>query len=451
MYGRNVAHSTRNVNIRSLRRRILGEHTSLILACVAIGLLAALAAVALKSGVNELTRLLHGWLFGSRRDLLTLVIPTAGLFACVLFTRYWLNGDLGRGLPSLLRTIGERESVVEKHKLYSQVLTSILTMGTGGSAGLEAPIASTGAAFGSRVAMWLRFDKSTRTLLLACGSAAGISAIFNAPIAGAIFAMEALLANIAIPQVVPVLISSASSAFLSSLIYKGQPFVLITDQWNASALPWYIGFAFVGALVSAYCIRGYFAIGDLLGKVPTPFLRVQVGGVLLGALILFFPPLLGEGYDGVEHLLHRNADRLAEHAPVSLHLGSWNLEALVLGLMLLKVLATSLTVHAGGNGGMFGSSLFTGAMAGFGFAHGVNLLGLAQLNEVNFTVVGMAAVLSGTIHIPLTAIFLIAEITGGYALFVPLMIVSSLSYLIARSLVPYSVYTRSVAATDVRR
>lgn len=420
---------------------MFGEHTTLILASVVIGLLAAVAAVALKTGVNELTRLLHGWLFGSRRDLLSLVIPTAGLALCVLFTRYWLKGDLGRGLPSLLKTIRERDSVVEKHKLYSQVVTSILTMGTGGSAGLEAPIASTGAAFGSRVALWLRFDKATRTLLLACGSAAGISAIFNAPIAGAIFAMEILLVNVAIPQMVPVLISSASSAFLSSLIYKGQPFVLITDSWNSGALPWYIGFAFFGALVSVYCIRAYYFVRDQLARISTPHLRVQVGGVLLGMLILFFPPLLGEGYDGVEHLLHRNAAQLAEHAPVSLRLGAWNLEALVLGLLVLKVFATSCTVHAGGNGGMFGSSLFTGAMAGFAFAHGANLLGIADLNEVNFTVVGMAAVLSGTIHIPLTAIFLIAEITGGYALFVPLMIVSSLSYLVARWLVPYSVYT----------
>ncbi len=430
------------MGIRSLRRRLFGEHTSLILASVVVGLLAALGAVALKTGVNELTRLLHGWLFGSRRELLTLVIPTAGLVLCVVFTRYWLNGDLGRGLPSLLRTIRERDSVVETHKLYSQVLTSILTMGAGGSAGMEAPIASTGAAFGSKVAQLLRFDKGTRTLLLACGSAAGISAIFNAPIAGAIFALEVLLVNVAIPQVVPVLISSASAAFLSSLIYKGQPFVLITDSWRASALPWYIGLAFFGALVSAYGIRMYFLVGDGLKGIGRVYPRALLGGLLLGLLILFFPPLLGEGYVAVEHLLNGRAAELAEHAPLSLHLGRWNLEALVLGLMLLKVSATSLTVHAGGNGGMFGSSLFTGAMTGFAFAHGVNLLGLAELNEVNFTVAGMAAVLSGTIHIPLTAIFLIAEITGGYALFVPLMLVASLSYVVSRSLVPHSVYTR---------
>ena len=422
--------------------RLLGEHTRLVLASIAVGLMAALAAVALKQGVNELTRLLHGWLFGSQRALLVLIIPTAGILLSVLFTQGWLKGDLGRGLPSLLHAVRHKASVVEKHKLYSQVITSIVTMGAGGSAGMEAPIASTGAAFGSNLARWLKFDQPTRTLLLACGSAAGISAIFNAPIAGAIFAMEVILVNVAITQVAPVLIASASAAFLSSLIYKGQPFILITDSWNAAALPWYIGLAFFGALVSVYGVRSYFFIGDRLKTVKRPYLKAVFGGTMLGALILFFPPLLGEGYDGVLKLLHGEAATLAEYAPVSMHLGAWNLEFLVLGLMLLKVHATALTVYAGGNGGMFGSSLFTGAMAGFGFSHGVNLLGLAHLNEVNFTVAGMAVVLSATIHIPLTAVFLIAEITGGYALFVPLMVVSSLSYLIARSLLPYSVYSR---------
>ena len=428
--------------IKEWRDKVLGENTLMVLAAIATGLLAALAAVVLKQGVNEGTRVLHSWLFGSQRALLVLIIPTAGILLSTLFTQLWLNGDLGRGLPSLLKEVRDKAGIVQRHKLYSQVVTSILTMGSGGSAGMEAPIATTGAAFGSRLGLRLGVSESNRNLLLACGSAAGISAIFNAPIAGAIFAMEVVLVNVAITHVAPVLIASASAAFLSSLIYKGQPFVLITDSWNTAALPWYIGLAFFCALVASYGIRSYFIIGDRFKAMKRPYLRALIGGTALGVLILFFPPLLGEGYDGVVKLLHNEASGLAEHAPVMLSLGGWNLEALVIGLMLFKVLATSFTVSAGGNGGMFGSSLFTGAMAGFAFSHGVNLLGLATLNEVNFTVVGMAAVLSGTIHVPLTAIFLIAEITGGYALFVPLMLVSSLSYLVSRWMVPYSVYSR---------
>ena len=439
------------MRIRYWRRRYFGENTSLIVASVAIGISAAFGAVALKLGVSELTRLLHQWLFGSNRSLLVLVIPTAGILLSVLFTQVWLKGDLGRGLPAVLRDVREHKGVIDVHKLYSQVVTSILTMGAGGSAGLEAPIASTGAAWGSNVARWLKFDEPTRQLLLACGAAAGISAIFNAPIAGAIFALEAILLNIAIPMVVPVLIASASAAFVSSLIYKGQPFVLVTDSWNTAALPYYFGLAIFAALTSVYVVRVYHAIGTRFHKWNNPWYKALVGGSMLGALILFFPPLLGEGYDSVEKLLHHETHPLSSYAPITLQLGDWNLEALVLGLMLLKVVATSLTLGAGGNGGMFGPSLFIGGMCGFAFAHAANLLGVAELNEVNFTVVGMAAVLSGTIHVPLTAIFLIAEITGGYALFVPLMLVSSITYLISRSVQPFSIYNRPVEMTGMKR
>jgi len=430
------------MRIRYWRRRYFGENTSLIIASIAIGIFGAFGAVALKLGVSEMTRLLHEWLFGSNRSLLVLLIPTVGILLSVLFTHWWLNGDLGRGLPAVLKDVRENKGVIGAHKTYSQVITSILTVGAGGSAGLEAPIASTGAAWGSNIARWMKFDEATRQLLLACGAAAGISAIFNAPIAGAIFALEAILLNIAIPLAVPVLIASASSAFVSSLIYKGQPFVLLTDSWSSAALPYYIGLAVFAALVAVYTVRVYHGIGARFERARNPWVKAIVGGTMLGGLILFFPPLLGEGYDSVEKLLSGEAEMLSNYAPLSMDLGAWNLEALVLGLMLLKVAATSLTLGAGGNGGMFGPSLFIGGMCGFAFAHGINLSGFAQLNEVNFTVVGMAAVLSGTIHIPLTAIFLIAEITGGYALFVPLMLVSSMSYLISRSVQPYSIYNK---------
>ncbi|MEO8588616.1 MAG: chloride channel protein, partial [Flavobacteriales bacterium] len=215
-----------------------------------------------------------------------------------------------------------------------------------------------------------------------------------------------------------------------------------TDSWNSTALPYYFGLALFAALVSVYTVRVYHGINARFDRYKNPWAKAVIGGVLLGTLILLFPPLLGEGYDSVEKLLDGSAPLLSSYAPLTMELGAWNLEALVFGLMLLKVVATSLTLGSGGNGGMFGPSLFIGGMCGFAFAHGINLLGFAQLNEVNFTVVGMAAVLSGAIHVPLTAIFLIAEITGGYALFVPLMLVSSISYLIARSVQPYSIYSK---------
>jgi chloride channel protein, CIC family len=241
-------------------------------------------------------------------------------------------------------------------------------------------------------------------------------------------------------QVVPVLIASATATFFSTQLRYGQPFVLITDSWNASSLPYYLVLALLGALLSIYVIRTYRRVGAVLQNWDRPWAKAVTGGLVLGLFIFIFPPLFGEGYDSVEALLHQEAHVLAEHAPLSLSLGPWNIVLLAAGLFMIKVVVTSITVHAGGNGGMFGPSLFTGAMLGFAFARAVNILGLSELNEVNFTVVGMAAMLSGTIHAPLTAIFLIAEITGGYALFVPLMLVSALSFLICRTVQGHSVY-----------
>lgn len=434
------------VQIRYWRRYFMGERTSLVITSVIIGLCSSLCAVALKKGVHFTTGLANRVLFTGDHAYLVLVIPCVGILLSVLYTQLFLNGDMGRGLPNLMKDVQLNQSIVPRHKMWSQVITSIFTMGTGGSAGLEAPLAITGAAIGSNTARWLRFGHAERTLLLASGAAAGVAAIFNAPIAGTIFALEILLVNNAMTLVVPVLIASASATLLSSVIYFGQPFVLITDSWNAASLPYYVVLAFLGAGFSVYVIRVSQRIAGVFTRSKRPFAKAIAGSLVLGALIFFFPALFGEGYDSVRLLLAGEAAALAHHAPLQLDLGPWNIVLLALGLLLLKVVAAALTVGAGGNGGMFGPSLFIGAMLGFTFSHAVNLTGLAQLNEVNFTVVGMAAMLSGTIHVPLTAIFLIAEITGGYALFVPLMIVSALSFLVSKYIQPDSIYGKPVAA-----
>ncbi len=428
------------MKLRYWRRRFMGERTSLVITSVLIGLASSLCAVALKSGVHLTTAFANRVLFTGDHAYLVLLIPAIGVLLSVWITRQFLGGDLGRGLPNLLKDAQLHGGNVAPHKIWSQVVTSILTMGTGGSAGLEAPLAITGGAIGSNAARWLGFGQAERMLLLASGAAAGVAAIFNAPIAGTVFALEILLLNNAMKLVVPVIIASASATVLSSLINFGQPFVLITDSWSAAALPYYVVLAFLGAAFSVYVIRMYHGIAGLFARFARPYPKALFGSLLLGALIFVFPPLFGEGYDSVRLLLAGDAGALANYAPWHLELGVWNIVFLALGLLLLKVVAAGLTLGAGGNGGMFGPSLFIGAMLGFTFAHAVNLSGITHLNEVNFAVVGMAAMLSGTIHVPLTAIFLIAEITGGYALFVPLMIVSSLSYLVSKYLHHESVY-----------
>lgn len=435
-----------------VRQRYVGPQASLAAVSAAVGCLASLGAVALKQGVHLISGQVHHVLFGRHLPYLVFFVPMTGLLLAVWITRAFLHGELGAGLPNLVRDVRLNGGRVDRHKIWSQVLTSAITMGMGGSAGLEPPIAATGGAIGSRLAQLFRFGRHERILLLASGAGAGVGAIFNAPIAGTIFALEILLANHALTLVVPMLIASASATMLSSLIYSGQPFVLITDAWNPGALPWYILMACLAAFLSLYVIRMYRWTSRFASRqFRDPYARAAAGGALLGLLIFLFPPLFGEGYDSVEALLHGHAADLALHQPVSLDLGPWNIVLLTLGLAVLKVVATSFTVHSGGNGGMFGPSLFIGAMLGYTFAHALNLSGLTHLNEVNFTVVGMAAMLSGTIHVPLTAIFLIAEITGGYALFVPLMVVASLAYLVSRYMEPVSVYGTPPPATHEER
>ena len=424
-----------------VRQRFFGPQTSLIAVSVLVGCLASLGAVALKQSVHFISEAVHGVTFSVGMRAFVFLFPMAGLLLVAAITQLLLHGNLGAGLPSLVRDVRLRDGRVAKHKMWSQVLTAAITEGMGGSGGLEPPIAATGGAFGSTLAQMFRFGRAERILLLASGAGAGVGAIFNAPIAGTIFALEILLAKNALALVVPMLISSAAATLVSSLIYSGQPFVLITNSWNASSMPWYILLAFVAAFLSVYVIRTYrFAAHFASTRFHNAYVKAAVGGLLLGILIFFFPPLYGEGYDSVELLLKGRAAELALHAPIMLALGPWNIVLLALGLTLFKVVAVSFTVHSGGNGGMFGPSLFIGAMLGFTFARAANLTGMVELNEVNFTVVGMAAVLSGTIHVPLTAIFLIAEITGGYALFVPLMTVTSLAYLASRYIEPISVY-----------
>ena len=427
------------------RRRYFGTRTSLMLTSVVIGLLTALCAVVLKNSVHFIQQWVHQISIAENSHYLLFVFPTLGILLTVFYTQVFRNGDLGRGVTNIIFAISRKSSYVEKDKLYSQMLSSILTVGFGGSAGLEAPIAATGSAIGSNTARWLHFNLKERTLLLACGTAAGISAIFNAPIAGVIFAFEILLVNMPMPVIVPLLIASASSALLSKLIYSGQPFVLITNSWSSDHLGYYVLFGFIAALLSVYAIRIYFFIGDLFYGKKQVYLKAIIGGLFLGALIFLFPPLYGEGYDSVLNLLHKESTALISDSAFIPNAGAWTVVVFAIALMLLKVVATSLTVGAGGNGGMFGSSLFTGAMCGYAFSHSVNLLGLAHLDEVNFTVIGMAAMMSGIIHSPLTAIFLIAEITGGYALFVPLMVVVSIAYLVSRYFEPFSVYTKKLA------
>src|SRR6476661_3030830 len=434
------------------RARHVSERMYMLFLSIMVGALAGLAAVLLKTCIRWQANLLQAGVAEQYRVFALSLYPIVGIGLTVLVTKYLLGGNLGRGVGPIIYNTAREGSIVPRSKLYSQLITAFLTVSFGGSAGTEAPITVTGAALGSNMGRVLHVDRRRRRLLTGCGAAAGIAAIFNSPIAGVLFAVEAILLELPAQYFIPLLISSATATVISKALYAGQPFVLITTSWPVDAVPFYVLLGLFTAFFSVYMIRVYHGAEKFFERWPgLNWRKVVLGGLALGALIFLFPTLYGEGYTTVELLLTGKAERLTDGSIFSVYEDNnpWLLLVLVLFSMMLKVVATSVTVGAGGNGGMFGSSLFSGALAGFFFARLINMSGLIHIPEVHFVVLGMAGTLAGVIHAPLTAIFLIAEITGGYALFVPLMVVTSSSYLITKYFEPYSVYTRKLTQKGV--
>jgi CIC family chloride channel protein len=438
--------------VNSWRLRHISNKNFLIVVSIIVGIIAGLAAILLKTVVHYIQHFLHWVLEDEKFNFLLFAFPLIGILLTVYYVQRFRKGKIGRGIPSILISIAKRSSNIERDKTYSHIITSALTVGFGGSAGLEAPIVVTGAAIGSITAKDLKMNYRERTLLLACGVAAGISAIFNSPIAGVLFAVEVILVEFSLPAFVPLLISSATAAVLSNLLYKDQLFFLITKGWHMNAIPLYIVLGILMGLVSVYVTRTAIFTEELFKSKKKPYLKAIIGGIILGVMIFILPPLYGEGYYSIENLLSGHYEQLLANSLFTSFIGNhWFPILIAVVIILVKMVATSVTIGAGGNGGIFAPSLFIGALTGFVFAHALNLLGIIDLTEANFIVAGMAGALSGVMHAPLTAIFLIAEITGGYALFVPLMIVSSMSFLISRYFEPYSIYMRKLAAKGLHK
>lgn len=429
------------------RTKHISNRNFLIVASLLVGLVAGIAAIVLKYTVHGIQLMLEYVKTLSGGNIFLFLFPVTGILLTVFYVQRFRGGKLGRGVANILYIISKKSSNVERDKIYSHVISSALTVGFGGSAGLEAPIVVTGAAIGSNTARDLRLNYKERTVLLAAGAAAGIAAVFNSPIAGVIFAFEVILMEIAIPSFIPLLIAAATASVLSNLIYKGQLFFLITRGWELKAIPFYILLGILMGLISVYMSRTTLRLEGFFKKKKKVWPKAVWGGILLGTMILLLPPLYGEGYSVIENLLSGKTGVLFQGSWFEEYVSSpWSLLAVGLVIIFIKVIATSLTVGAGGNGGIFAPSLFTGAITGFVFAGFFNATGIIELTVPNFIVAGMAGALSGVVHAPMTAIFLIAEVTGGYALFVPLMIVSAFSYFISRYFEPYSIYTKRLAA-----
>ncbi|MES2062011.1 MAG: chloride channel protein [Bacteroidota bacterium] len=417
------------------------QRNFLIYCSVFVGLFGGLAAVALKFLVHVMENVSRNISSHLPYHIIYVFLPAFGILLTVAW-QHLINRDrMQKGIGSILINIKKNRSNIRVNNIYAHLVTSSLTVGFGGSAGLEAPIVCTGTAIGSNVGRLFNLSAYEKTVLLAAGASAGIAAVFNSPIAGVLFSLEILLGEITIPTFIPLLIASATGVVVSKVLYSGQLFHLVTDGWVLNAIPFYILLGVLSGWVSVYIskIAGKLEKGILLKQ--NRYVRALGGGLLLGLMIVVFPALFGEGYHYLQQILNGNMEALKEESFFREWLANpWIMLMFIGALVLTKIVAAGITIGAGGNGGSFAPSMFTGAFLGLFVAFGVNQTGLIHLNTSNFIAVGMAGALSGVLHAPLTAIFLIAEITGGYVLFIPLMIVSAMSYIISRMFNKHNIY-----------
>ena len=404
------------------------------------GLVGGLAAVTLKSAVHWLRDTFEAF----NIPLLYVVLPMAGILITAFLAKKVLKEQLGHGVTTILYIISQKSSKIAQNKIFSRMITSGITVGFGGSVGLEAPIVVTGSAIGSNIGQLMHMNYRQRTLLIGCGAAVAISGIFNSPVAGVIFSIEVILTEVTVAIFIPLLIASVCGAMISMLLLGDDVLFSfdLKDPFETMQFPYFILLGILCGLVSVYFTRSTLNAERLIQKVKDIYLRAIIGGLALGLIIYFFNPIYGEGYNSIKLILQGEANQIINQSIFFNWDSGWLLVIFALLILLLKPYATGFTIGAGGNGGVFAPSMFMGALAGFIFAQTGNLLLDGEpLSVSNFTLIGMCGVMSGVLHAPLTAIFLIAEITSGYTLFLPLMLVSAIGYYASQYFEKYSFYT----------
>ncbi len=433
--------------INKWRMQKISNRNFLIGLSFIVGIVGGLAAALLKGMTHSIASFLQDdveWYF---KYSFYLIFPLFGILFSVFYVRKVLKGKkFEHGITPIIYSISRQSSQIEPHNIHSQIVTSALTVGFGGSSGLEAPIAYSGAAIGSNVGRFFGLSYKEVTMLLACGAAAGISGAFNSPVAGMVFAIEILLPEFSIPILIPLLLSSAMAAVISKALYSEPLFHTSTTGWEFNALFFYFVLAILVGLYSIYFSTLSQYVKRWFKSIKNPYHKVWVSGISLGCLIFIFPALYGEGYITVQQILDGQFNSIVKNSLFSeyRHIG-WVVLSFSIVTLFAKSFASLITVNSGGNGGVFGPSLVMGGLLGFVFAYSVNMTGLIVLHVPNFVMAGMAGALSGIMHAPLTSVFLIAEITGGYTLMVPLMLVTSIAYFINRSVMKYSIYTQALA------
>ncbi|MFO7671296.1 MAG: chloride channel protein [Bacteroidales bacterium] len=422
-------------------------HSFLYILAVIVGLGVGLAAVIIKNLVHFIRVALENGFHGEYSRYYIFILPIVGVALTVVYIKYINKRPVGHGIPGVLFAISKNNGIIRSHNLYSSIITSALTVGFGGSVGLEGPTVATGGAVGSNLGRVLKLTYKEIILLIACASAGALSAIFKAPIAGIVFAVEVIMLDMTMWAVIPLLISSAAAA-LTSYLFLGQNVLYsfqVTEAFKMGQIHWYLILGVVVGLLSVYFTRSYIYIMGLFERIRSSWKKILIAGGVLGVMILFFPALYGEGYEVVNLGLRGEYHHLLEDTFFEGWEDTFILTAFYIMLVIgIKAIATTLTFAAGGIGGIFAPSLFMGANTGLLFGLLLNQMGI-DVSVSNMALVGMASMIAGVIHAPLTAIFLIAEITGGYELFFPLMLASTISYGTTRTFVKNSVYTVQLA------
>ncbi|UTW64771.1 chloride channel protein [bacterium SCSIO 12643] len=415
---------------------------------IVIGLLSGLVAVVIKSSVHFVEYILRN-LDQTVEDYLYFIYPSVGILIVILILKFVLKGKIEPGIPNLLYAISKGNGNMGIKGTFSTVLTASITVGFGGSVGLEGPTAATTGALSSNIGQLLRLDYRKKKMLIGAAASGALAAIFNAPIAAIVFALEVIMLDLSVTSLIPLLLASASATLMSKLYFNNDFLFHFKEiePYFFSDIIFYVILGILTGFISVQFTNTYFYIEKQFNKIKGDYTKPIVGGILVGIMIFTFPQLYGEGYPTINALVANDLDTAL--APFTLFDLSDNM---VLGLVLLfslpilKSLAASLTLNAGGIGGIFAPTLFIGSSAGFIFGYVLNLMGIENVSRSNFTLVGMAGAMAGILQAPLTAIFLIAEITGGYTLFLPLMITAVISFLSVRYFTPYSIYTKQLGA-----
>ena len=433
-----------------LRRLLmkLSEREVMMVLSLFVGILCGLAAVLLKSSIVFIHHNLTSWFDSEAYNALYLIYPGIGMLLAMLFVRFVVKDNIGHGVTKVLTAVSKNESKIRSHNTWTSLVASSVTIGFGGSVGAEAPIVYTGAAIGSNVARYMGLSYKNMTILLGCGAAGAVAGIFKAPLAGVLFTLEILLFNISMTSILPLLLSTISATVISYIFlgYK-PPFDCTLSPFALENIPFYLILGLFSAACSVYFTRTTLWLEDKIKSIEKSYLRWAMSAGCLGILIFLFPPLFGEGYEYLHELLNGGTIDLEGRTVLDFFLRiPWLVPVFFLMVLLLKVFSMSFTNAGGGVGGTFGPTLFIGAIAGFVVSRTINLIGGgAVVPEQNFVLVGMAGLMAGVMQAPMTAIFLIADMTGGYELLIPLIITATVSYGVARTIEPYSIYTKRIA------